>query len=78
METVTMFFMSVRMLGGVLRDRFRHDGESGHGAVHAGRPHLVRLHVLFHVGLLSEGSAAYNALERLLARVTAAPRKKEK
>lgn len=42
--------------------------------MHSSWPHLVRLHVLLHVGLLGESSAAYDALERLLACVTAAPR----
>lgn len=34
--------------------------------------YLVRLHVLFHVGLLRKGSAADDALEGLLSGVTAA------
>lgn len=34
--------------------------------------YLVRLHMLFHVGLLCEGSAADDALEGLLSGVTAA------
>lgn len=67
-----LFFVCVGMLSRVLGDRFHRDGESGHGAVHSGRPHLVRLHVLLHVGFLGEGSAAHDALERLLARMTAA------
>lgn len=70
-EAFTASFVSVSRSSSVLLDRLHGDGESGHGAVHSGRPHLVRLHVLLHVGLLGEGSATYDALERLLARMTA-------
>lgn len=72
-----MFFMSISMLSCVLLDRLHRDGESGHCAVHSGWPHLVCLHVLLHVGLLGEGSATYDALERLLARMTTNKKKNQ-
>lgn len=73
-EATTVFFMSVRMLSRVLRDWLHCDGESGHSAVHSSWPHLVRLHVFLHIGFLGEGTATYDALEWLLARMTAAQR----
>lgn len=56
----------------VHRHHLHRDGQPGHGAVDAGRPHLVRLHVLLHIRLLGKSTAAHDALEGLLTCVTEA------
>lgn len=67
---VTMLVVLCRVLLAVVRYSFDTDGYRCHRVVHPRRPHLVRLHVLLHVGFLGESSAADDTLEGFLTRVT--------